>query len=365
MSYSYDQRKRAHGQKDSAPKPAVPGPDLDALMAGRARPSAAQKGRSIDLDAAIRTKMEHAFGDLSGVKLYESPAVGAAGAEAVARGSEIAFAPGMTDFSSRSGQERLGHELSHVMSQRSGAVRGSGFLSDAALEARADREGALAAAGGTVYAGPVTRSLSAAAPAPDAAGPMQAKRKTKKEKDAEIDADNLYGLYGGLNTGQSDESEINLYDNIGENANIELMQELGRRKDKYAKRLRKHRAKLKKKNPQYSDKRLDYIAGFSKPGYQYHAYNELMVDIRKDHASAPGVRQLEQLDKETETPKKTRELRAEAERIMGTDTGKFRRGVDYTDEADLKGLNALSELGTRDRQKFLMEIYKKYYSSLS
>ena len=146
-------------------------------MTGAARPSAAQKGRSIDLDAAMRAKMEHAFGDLSAVKLYESPAVGQAGAEAIAQGNEIAFAPGMTDFHTRSGQERLGHELSHVMSQRSGRVRGQGFLASSALEAQADRVGAMAAAGEQVYTGPVTHALSGVSPSPAAAGPMQAKRR--------------------------------------------------------------------------------------------------------------------------------------------------------------------------------------------
>ena len=160
MAYTYDQRKRSQGAKNTAPKPSA-GPDLDALMTGAATPTAAQKGRPIDLEGAIKAKMEHAFGDLSAVKLYESTAVGQAGAEAIARGSEIAFAPGMADFSSRSGQERLGHELSHVMSQRSGAVR----------------EGAMAAAGEQVYTGPVTHALTATSPSPAAAGPMQAKRR--------------------------------------------------------------------------------------------------------------------------------------------------------------------------------------------
>ena len=177
MAYEYDQRKRPQGRQTTAPEPeTAPGPEFRALMTGASRPTAAQKGRSIDLDAAIKAKMEHAFGDLSAVKLYESRAVGEAGAEAIAQGNEIAFAPGMTDFSTRSGQERLGHELSHVMSQRSGAVRGQGFLANSALEARADREGAMAAAGEQIYAGPVTHTLSAASPSPAAAGPMQAKR---------------------------------------------------------------------------------------------------------------------------------------------------------------------------------------------
>ena len=155
---------------------------MDALMTGAAKPSAAQKGRSIDLDGAIRAKMEHAFGDLSAVKLYESRAVGDAGAEAIAQGNEIAFAPGMAKFSTRSGQERLGHELSHVMSQRSGRVRGQGFLASAALEAQADREGAMAAAGEQVYTGPVTHALSDASPSPAVAGPMQATREDEPDR---------------------------------------------------------------------------------------------------------------------------------------------------------------------------------------
>ena len=44
------------------------------------------------------------------MKFYESQAVAEAGAEAIAQGNEIALAPGMADFSTRSGQERLGHE---------------------------------------------------------------------------------------------------------------------------------------------------------------------------------------------------------------------------------------------------------------
>ena len=154
----------------------APGPGMEALIAGTARPSAAQKGQSFDLDAAIKSKMENAFGDLSDVKFYKSQAVGDAGAEAIAQGNEIAFAPGKADFTTRSGQERLGHELSHVMSQRSGAVRGTGFINNASLEARADREGAMAASGQQICARPVSHALSGVAPSPFMAGAMQAKR---------------------------------------------------------------------------------------------------------------------------------------------------------------------------------------------
>ena len=183
MRHVYDQRKRPQGSNMSEPRQTTaPGPGMDALINGTARPTAAQKGQPFDLDAAMKAKMENAFGDLSAVKFYKSQAVGDAGAEAIAQGNEIAFAPGMTDFSTKAGQERLGHELSHVMSQRSGQVRGSGFLNDSSLEARADREGAMAAAGRQVCAGPVTHTFSDAAPSPFMAGAMQAKRRDADAK---------------------------------------------------------------------------------------------------------------------------------------------------------------------------------------
>ena len=113
----------------------------------------------------------------------------------------------MADFSSRSGQERLGHELSHVMSQRSEQVRGAGFLASASLEARADREGAMAAAGEQVYTGPVNHALSNASPSHSAAEPMQASRGNRRtwqeeytdlsnQRDASLHSVSLAG--GGL-----------------------------------------------------------------------------------------------------------------------------------------------------------------------
>ena len=73
MSYVYDQRKRPQGPKNTEREhSAAPGPGMDALMNGTARPTAAQKGQSFDLDAAMKAKMENAFGDLSAVKLYRS-----------------------------------------------------------------------------------------------------------------------------------------------------------------------------------------------------------------------------------------------------------------------------------------------------
>ena len=48
-------------------------------------------------------------------------------AEAVAQGSNIAFAPGKLDFSSTHGQALLGHEISHAASQARGESRAAAW----------------------------------------------------------------------------------------------------------------------------------------------------------------------------------------------------------------------------------------------
>ena len=177
----YQAQRRAPLSAPPVQRPEAKGPSLQALQAGAA-PTAEQLGHPVDLPGAIRAKMEASFGmDLSGVRLYESQTVADAGAEAVTMGSRISFAPGKLDFSSGSGQALLGHELSHVVSQARGEAAGSGFLNDRVLEARADREGAMAAAGESVYSGPMT-PISASSAA-QAAGPMQAKKPLQKLKD--------------------------------------------------------------------------------------------------------------------------------------------------------------------------------------
>ena len=178
MGNTYQQRRRpARAQRPEAPT----------TKQESARPAAAQlgalsSGHRVDLPDRMREKMENAFGtDFSAVKLYESESVGEAGAKAVTQGTNIIFAPGMLNFSSYGGQSLLGHELSHVVSQSRGEARGSGLLENAALEARADREGAMAAAGQAVAMPSAALSSVTAAPA---AGPMQAKKKQQPE-DAE------------------------------------------------------------------------------------------------------------------------------------------------------------------------------------
>ena len=182
MSQVYQTRRKMERETGASARETRPqGPDLSQLQGG-AMPTSEQLGRRVDLPGAIRAKMEASFGaDLSGVELYESQTVADAGAQAMTMGNRIGFAPGQLDFASGAGQALLGHELSHVVSQARGEVTGSGFLNDHALEARADREGALAAAGESVYSGPVT-PVSTTSTALSAAGPMQAKKRPKEER---------------------------------------------------------------------------------------------------------------------------------------------------------------------------------------
>ena len=201
MSQIYDRRKHTNTpvtQKETAPAQ----PSFDALRSGAARPTQEQMGHQVDLPEAIRAKMENAFGaDLSAVKLYESQTVADAGAKAFTRGTNIAFAPGLVDFSSYGGQSLLGHELSHVVTQARGEVTGGGFLNDYSLEARADREGAMAAAGRQIAMPTAAMSgVTAAA----AAGPMQAKDKDKSGGAAAMDENiQISAPTGGRKMGES------------------------------------------------------------------------------------------------------------------------------------------------------------------
>ena len=384
MSHIYDQRKRPQGPQSAPPEPTTaPGPSMDALMAGTARPTAEQKGRPIDLDAAMKAKMEHAFGDLSNLKLYESRAVGEAGAEAIAQGNEIAFAPGMANFSTRSGQERLGHELSHVMSQRSEAVRGAGFLANSALEAQADREGAMAAAGEQVYTGPVTHALSDASPSPSVAGPMQAKRRdedaqavkemqeqgdtqnwsyalkgsegyddlnpeeweekthrpgfsklwgkkdqtfkvrkmTPEKRQASEDADNLFSIFNGMNYvdpetkgALTNDNQEDWYVQTTQHPTIELMREIGKRKDKAAKKMVSQRDKIAKKNKRFSKSRANYETAFTDAGIDYDSYQQIFGALTSN-ASYEDLNQqiIEEMDS---APEKTKDTRLQANEIM-------------------------------------------------
>ena len=190
MSYTYAQLKKQVNKKKGAES-------FDASGKASSLPNStqvAELGHQVDMPVVMREKMEGAFGmDLSSVKLYENRAVGNAGAEAVTQGSKIAFAPGKLDFSSTRGQALLGPEISHVASQARGEVKGSGLVNDSALEARADREGMMAAHGESVSGnyGGASAALSNASAA-SAAGPMQAK--SGKKEPAEESAAPAIGM---------------------------------------------------------------------------------------------------------------------------------------------------------------------------
>ena len=109
-------------------------------------------GTGQPLPASVQARMESVLGsDLSGVRVHVGPEAASIGALAFTVGSDLYFAPGQYNPSSRSGLSLIGHELAHVLQQRSGRVRnpfGSGLavVQDIGLEVEAERLGQRAAA---------------------------------------------------------------------------------------------------------------------------------------------------------------------------------------------------------------------------
>lgn len=98
----------------------------------------------------LRAKMEAFFAtSFADVYIKITPLVAQLGALACACGSTLLVAPEHYDPHSVSGQTLIGHELAHVVQQRAGRISspqaGPILVSDAQLEAEADRLGALAA----------------------------------------------------------------------------------------------------------------------------------------------------------------------------------------------------------------------------
>ena len=152
-------------------------------------------GPSKALPNGVRQKMEGSFGmSLSDVKLFESPVVSQNGAEAAASGKNIAFAPGRLNLSSASGQQLLGHELSHVASQARGEVTGHGYLKNSSLEHKADIEGAKAASGEKLYSAGGLTPMSTDTGLTSA--PMQAKESKNQRKNREFEESSIMKAYG-------------------------------------------------------------------------------------------------------------------------------------------------------------------------
>jgi Domain of unknown function (DUF4157) len=99
----------------------------------------------------VRRKMEYSFGtDFSDVRIHVGQEARSIGAIAFTWGSDIHFAPGFYHPDTFQGQQLLGHELTHVLQQRSGRVQnpfgaGTAVVQDMNLESEADRMGLKAA----------------------------------------------------------------------------------------------------------------------------------------------------------------------------------------------------------------------------
>jgi hypothetical protein len=95
------------------------------------------------LAMAVRQKMEALFhSSFADVRVHVDQAPQSLGALAFTHGSHIHFAPGQYNVSTAQGQQLLGHELAHVVQQRTSRVRnpfgsGTAVVHDAALEAEA------------------------------------------------------------------------------------------------------------------------------------------------------------------------------------------------------------------------------------
>lgn len=104
------------------------------------------------LPPPVRQKMESFFNaSFADVRVHVGAQASAIGALAFTHGSNLYFAPGQYNPGTPQGQQLLGHELAHVLQQRSGKTRnpfGSGVavVQDRALETEAERLGTAAAA---------------------------------------------------------------------------------------------------------------------------------------------------------------------------------------------------------------------------
>lgn len=110
-----------------------------------------QKSGGLPLPDEVRAKMESAFSaDFSDVRVHIGREASSIGAIAYTWGTNIHFAPGQYNPHTLQGQKLLGHELWHVLQQKSGRVKnpfggGVAVVQDHALEAEADRMGIKAA----------------------------------------------------------------------------------------------------------------------------------------------------------------------------------------------------------------------------
>ena len=153
-------------------------------------------GAGSALPAQTQQKMERSFGaDFSDVRVHQGAQATEMGAHAYAQGANLHFAPGQYNPGSQSGDALIGHELTHVVQQKSGKVsspqgKGASVVADHGLESQADRAGDRAARGE-----PVGESIGSGGAA---GGAIQRQEAPGKPPVAEGGTD-TFGLGGYLN----------------------------------------------------------------------------------------------------------------------------------------------------------------------
>lgn len=117
------------------------------------------------LPKPVLQKMEAAFStNFSDVRTHEGSEAKSIGAIAYTQGNHIHFQPGRYNPMSQSGQQLLGHELTHIVQQRAGQVtipqgKGTVINSNPNLEKEADIQGMKAAQGERVQVASVGSGL--------------------------------------------------------------------------------------------------------------------------------------------------------------------------------------------------------------
>ena len=115
--------EKKRGPESKQVSAAVPEAERSSLPMSIRTAVAGESQRNLDLDAGMREKIERQFGlDFSGVRLVESNLPAKLGANAVAQGDLIRFAPGAFHPETARGERLLSHELSHVVQQSRGDV---------------------------------------------------------------------------------------------------------------------------------------------------------------------------------------------------------------------------------------------------
>jgi hypothetical protein len=120
------------------------------------------------LPLPVLQRMESFFAtSFADVRVHVGAQAASIGALAFAQGSNLYFAPGQYNPGTAQGLRLLGHELAHVVQQRSGRVRnpfgaGVAVVQNRAMEAEADQLGMRAA----VHRGPVQAKVNPFHPAP-------------------------------------------------------------------------------------------------------------------------------------------------------------------------------------------------------